>query len=55
MADDRIIRVLERMINMAQMHGTSFCKVVYNPQRDEFLFNVILPEHIIVKYEKQDG
>jgi len=53
--DERIIRVLERMLNTAQMHGTSFCKVAYDPQTDEFLFNVILPEHIIVKYGKQDG
>lgn len=51
MTDNPLVKVLERMTGMARLHGKAFCKITWDPIKEEYNFSVILPEHIIVTYE----
>lgn len=53
--DNAIQKVVERTIGMALIHGTAFVKVTYDANNDQFLFNVLLPEHVTISYEKPHG
>lgn len=44
--------VLQRAVNMAEMHGTAFIRVTNIPARGEVGFSVIHPEFVKVSYDQ---
>lgn len=50
MTDNPMIKVLERISQMAQLHGTVYCKITWDPDKEEFNFAFLLKEYVEVHY-----
>lgn len=47
-----LFKIIERVTNMARLHGTAFCRVTWDAEKEIFNFSPILPEHVIVTYDE---
>ena len=52
MVDNPIAEVVKRATAVAENYGTSFVMVRFDAEAQEFLFNIIPPEHVTVSYDK---
>lgn len=50
MTKNPLIKVMERLTQMAQMHGTAYCKITWDADKEVFNFTPLLKEHVEVHY-----
>jgi hypothetical protein len=51
MTENPLAKVIDRLMRMAEMHGTVYCRITWNPDGDEFFFTPLLKEFVEVNFE----
>lgn len=50
MTENPLVKALDRLTRIALAHGTAYCRVTWDADKQVFNFTSLLPEHVTVHY-----